>query len=242
MASTGPQHPSMGGFVSGCDPHFNASQQQQAQSQAQIEFFRQQNRLLNQQLATQAQSRIQHLQQTMPVHPPTAHPQPTPFMASSNTQHPPSSTTSHQPPPTSPAAPPATPPPSTSTTTRSFDVELNGKSGDFKWFPCTSPRCCFSLPSHLQSVPVRFYFCTNEQKSLCIPPISHHHRNQCLCVPVCALHPPAIHRCNQCVCVQHPRQQPQFTVCVPPATIRTCAFYFYTSERKSFLQATQSPT
>ena len=58
-----------------------------------------------------------------------------------------------------------------------------------------------------------FYFCTSEQKSLCIPSISHHHRNQCLCVPVCAFHPPAIHRCNQCVCVQHPRQHPQFTVC-----------------------------
>ena len=53
-----------------------------------------------------------------------------------------------------------------------------------------------------------FYFCTSEQESLCIPPISHHHRSQCLCVPVCAIHPPAIHRCNQCVCVQHPRQQP----------------------------------
>ena len=39
MASTGPQHPGMGGFVSGCDPHFNASQQQQAQSQSQIEFL-----------------------------------------------------------------------------------------------------------------------------------------------------------------------------------------------------------
>ena len=63
-----------------------------------------------------------------------------------------------------------------------------------------SPSCAFS-------------FCTSEQESLCIPPISHHHRNQCLCVPVCAFHPPAIHRCNQCVCVQHPRQQPQFTVC-----------------------------
>ena len=57
-----------------------------------------------------------------------------------------------------------------------------------------------------------FYFCTSEQESLCIPPISHHHRNQCLYVPVCAIHPPAIHCCNQCVCVQHPRQQPQFTV------------------------------
>ena len=62
-----------------------------------------------------------------------------------------------------------------------------------------SPSCTFS-------------FCTSEQESLCIPPISHHHRSQCLCVLVCAIHPPAIHRCNQCVCVQHPRQQTQFTV------------------------------
>ena len=57
-----------------------------------------------------------------------------------------------------------------------------------------------------------FYFCTSEQESLRIPPIRHHHRNQHLCVPVCAFHPPAIHRCNQCVCVRHLRQQPQFTV------------------------------
>ena len=63
-----------------------------------------------------------------------------------------------------------------------------------------SPSCAFS-------------FCTSEQESLCIPPISHHHRSQCWCIPVCAIHPPAIHRCNQCVCVQHPRQHPQFTVC-----------------------------
>ena len=63
-----------------------------------------------------------------------------------------------------------------------------------------SPSCAFS-------------FCTSEEKSLCIPPVSHHHRTQCLCVPVCAFHPPAIHRCNQCVCVQHLCQQPQFTVC-----------------------------
>ena len=69
MASPGPQHPGMGGFASGCDPHFSASQQQQAQSQAQIDLLRQQNLLLNQQLATQAASHIQHLQQTMPAHP-----------------------------------------------------------------------------------------------------------------------------------------------------------------------------
>ena len=57
-----------------------------------------------------------------------------------------------------------------------------------------------------------FYFCTSEQESLCIPPISHHHCSQCWCIPVCAIHPPAIHRCNQCVCVQHLRQKPQITV------------------------------
>ena len=47
MGSPGPQHPGMGGCASGCDPSFNTSQQQQAQSQAQIEFLRQQNLLLN---------------------------------------------------------------------------------------------------------------------------------------------------------------------------------------------------
>ena len=85
-----------------------------------------------------------------------------------------------------------------------------------------SPSCAFS-------------FCTSEQESLCIPPICHHHRSQCLCVPICAIHPPAIHRYNQCV-FQHPRQQPQFTA-HSTCQIRTCAFYFYTSERKSFLQS-----
>ena len=53
-----------------CDPQFSQDQEQQhAQSQAQIKFFKQQNWLFNQQLATQAQSHIQHLQQTMPPHP-----------------------------------------------------------------------------------------------------------------------------------------------------------------------------
>ena len=134
MASPGPQHPSMGGFASGCDPSFNASQQQQAQSQAQIDFLRQQNLLLNQQLATQAQSHIQHLQQTMPVHPQTAHPQPTPFVPSSNTPHPPHPSPSHPPPSTSPTAPSAAAPPSTSKATPSppTDELLKKMSAELK--------------------------------------------------------------------------------------------------------------
>ena len=53
--------------------------------------------------------------------------------------------------------------------------------------------CPIGSPSPLQSVLVLFYCCTSEQKSLCRPPTSHHHRNQCLCIPVCAFHPAAIH-------------------------------------------------
>ena len=76
MANTGLPSPGMGGFSGGCDPHFNQAQQQQQQqqqqhamSQAQIKMLKQHNLLLNQQLATQAQSHIQHLQQTMPFQP-----------------------------------------------------------------------------------------------------------------------------------------------------------------------------
>ena len=128
MASTGPQHPSMGGFVSGCDPHFNALQQQQAQSQAQIEFLRQQNLLLNQQLATQAQTHIQHLQQTMP-----AHPQPASSVASPTIPQPPPPSTSHPPPCASTAAPSAaapqpaptsTPPPNTDELFKKMSADL----------------------------------------------------------------------------------------------------------------------
>ena len=96
-----------------------------------------------------------------------------------------------------------------------------------------SLQSCLCVPSEstIQSVPhlftVAFYFCTSEQESLCIPPISHHHRNQCLYVPVCAFHPPAIHRCNQCVCVQHPRQQPQFTVCSTCHNQNLCFLFLY---------------
>ena len=85
-----------------------------------------------------------------------------------------------------------------------------------------------SVPSTCRPSPsCAFYFCTSEQESLCIPPISHHHRNQCLYVPVCAFHPPAIHRCNQCVCVQHPRQQPQFTVCSTCHNQNLCFLFLY---------------
>ena len=76
-------HLGMGGFSSGCGPSFNQAQHQQAMSQSQIEMLRQQNMLLKEQLTTQAQSHIQHLQQTMappPVasNPPSSHvPSPT---------------------------------------------------------------------------------------------------------------------------------------------------------------------
>ena len=71
------------------------------------------------------------------------------------------------------------------------------------------------------------YMMNQAMGSLCIPPISHHHRNQRLCVPVCAFHPPAIHRCNQCVCVQHLRQQPQFTVCSTCHNQNLCFLFLY---------------
>ena len=103
----------------------------------------------------------------------------------------------------------------------------------------TTAQCVFHVPSISATIIAKaIYFCTSEQKSLCSLPISHRHRNQCLCILVRAFHPPAIHRCNQCVCVQHPRRVSN--LCVPPATIRTCAFYFYTSKRKSCMQSTQS--
>ena len=65
-----------------------------------------------------------------------------------------------------------------------------------------SPSCAFS-------------FCTSEQESLCIPPICHHHRSQRLCVPICAIHPPAIHRYNQCV--SSIRVNNHSSLCIPPA-------------------------
>ena len=93
-ASSVPQHHGMGGFVSGCDPTLQSVQQQQAQSQAQIDFLKQQNFLLNQHIATQAASHIQQLQtiQSQSSPPPphqssTTHPSPT----SPSTEPPPSS-------------------------------------------------------------------------------------------------------------------------------------------------------
>ena len=96
MANTGlPHMPSgMGGFGRGCDPSFYQVQHQEAMSQAQIEILRQQNMLLKEQLTTQAQSHIQHLQQTMappPVasNPSSSHfpPSTTPVLLQSPNQH-----------------------------------------------------------------------------------------------------------------------------------------------------------
>ena len=47
------------------------TQQSQAQTQAQIAALREQNAILNQQLTSQAQSHIQHLQQLIPFQQPT---------------------------------------------------------------------------------------------------------------------------------------------------------------------------
>ena len=93
-ASSVPQHPGIGGFVSGCDPTLQSVQQQQAQSQAQIELLRQQDLLLNQQLATQANTHIQqlHTLQSQSV-PPQPHHSSTPPSSSAipSTEPPPSS-------------------------------------------------------------------------------------------------------------------------------------------------------
>ena len=80
--------------------------QSQAQTQAQLAALREQNSILNQQLASQAQSHIQHLQQLLPFHQPTS------------TPHPPQSTPSAPEPPT-PVAPQSTPPGSSA----SFNTE-----------------------------------------------------------------------------------------------------------------------
>ena len=71
--------------------------QSQAQTQAQLAALREQNTILNQQLASQAQSHIQHLQQLLPFHQSTFNP------------HPAQSTTTVPEPPT-PVAPQSTPP------------------------------------------------------------------------------------------------------------------------------------
>ena len=70
--------------------------QSQAQTQAQLAALREQNTILNQQLASQAQSHIQHLQQLLPFHQSTFNP------------HPAQSTTTVPEPPT-PVAPQSTP-------------------------------------------------------------------------------------------------------------------------------------
>ena len=96
------------------------------------------------------------------------------------------------------------------------------------------------------------------------PPAGHHRVALSISAPVnknhCAFHPSAItiaisacafqsvhstHRQSTVTisaCVSNIRVNNHSSLCIPPATIRTCAFYFYTSERKSFLQSTQSPT
>ena len=58
-----------------------------------------------------------------------------------------------------------------------------------------------------------------------------------LCIPPTGNPPVAIS-----TCVSNIRASNHSSLCVPPGAIRTCAFYFYTSEPKSPLQPTQSPT
>ena len=108
------------------------------------------------------------------------------------------------------------------------------------------------------------YTRVRNHNSKCAPPAGHHRVVLSISAPVnknhCAFYPSAspsqsvlVHSslCNpptgnpplQSVRVC-PTSASATTVhlCVPPATIRTCAFYFYISERKSFMQSTQSPT
>ena len=99
MANSGLPSPGMGSFGGGCDLQFNQVQQQHAQSQARIEMLRQQNLLLNQKLAAQAQSHIQHLQQSMPSHSPI-----NPQQSTNSTPE------SQPPPPTAKSEPVPTPP------------------------------------------------------------------------------------------------------------------------------------
>ena len=73
---------------------------------------------------------------------------------------------------------------------------------------------------YLPSPGCAFYFCTSEQKSLCRPPTSHHHRNQCLCIPLCAFHPPAI----------HPLQSMRVCPTSASATTVHCVFHLAQSE------------
>ena len=67
-----PQTMGLQGQLCGGDMMNQQSQaQSQAQTQAQIAALREQNAILNQQLTSQAQSHIQHLQQLIPFHQPT---------------------------------------------------------------------------------------------------------------------------------------------------------------------------
>ena len=86
-----------GQFCAGDVMNQQSQAQSQAQTQAQLAALREQNSILNQQLASQAQSHIQHLQQLIPFHQPTSTP-PTPQLT------PPASE------PPTPVAPPSTQP------------------------------------------------------------------------------------------------------------------------------------
>ena len=100
------------------------------------------------------------------------------------------------------------------------------------------------------------YACITNRKPKYAPPAGHHRVVLSISAPVskyhCAFHPSAItitvsagafqSAQSTRLCVQHSRQQPHSSLRTPPATIRICASYFFTSERKSFLQFAQSPT
>ena len=106
-----------------------------------------------------------------------------------------------------------------------------------------SPSCAFS-------------FCTSEQ-CLCVPDSITVHSthlpvlvDSMVCITIaasaCAFQSvQSTHRQSTAAisaCVSNIRVSNHSSLCVPTATIRTCAFYFHTSERKSFMQSTQSPT
>ena len=85
----------------------------------------------------------------------------------------------------------------------------------------TTVQCVFHLPAiSVAIIACTFFFYTSEPKSLCIPSTSHHHRNQCLCVPVSAFHPPAI----------HPLQSAHVCPTSVPATTVHCVFHLAQSE------------
>ena len=93
----------------------SVSESTTATAQFQIDYLRHQNSLLNQQLATQAASHIQHLQQTLHAQPQSTTSQPTPCVHPSHSPHPPASTPSHP----TPSAPSADAQPSSSNATSS---------------------------------------------------------------------------------------------------------------------------